>query len=121
MTSLLKKPGPSSGELTAARAGGAGAIEVHKIGKTYHTAAGPKQVLTDISFKVGRGQKIAVLGRNGAGKSTLVKIIGGVERPTGGHIVRGMSMSWPLAFAGGFEAAMTGYDNIRFIARVYDQ
>lgn len=97
-----------------------GAIEVCNIGKTYHTSAGPKQVLQDISFTVGAGEKVAVLGRNGAGKSTLVKIIGGVERPSQGHIRRTMSMSWPLAFSGGFEAAMTGYDNIRFIARVYD-
>jgi capsular polysaccharide transport system ATP-binding protein len=98
-----------------------GAIEVRKIGKTYMTPTGPKQVLQDISFSVGAGQKVAVLGRNGAGKSTLVKIIGGVERPSQGQIHRTMSMSWPLAFSGGFEAAMTGYDNIRFIARIYDQ
>lgn len=99
---------------------GNGAIEVCHIGKTYMTPAGPKQVLHDINFSVQPGQKVAVLGRNGAGKSTLVKIIGGVERPSQGHIRRTMSMSWPLAFSGGFEAAMTGYDNIRFIARVYN-
>lgn len=97
-----------------------GAITLCGIGKTYMTPVGPKPVLHDISFSVGAGQKLAVLGRNGAGKSTLVKIIGGVERPSQGFIRRTMSMSWPLAFSGGFEAAMTGYDNIRFIARVYD-
>lgn len=89
--------------------------------KTYETATGPKHVLNDISFSIGRGQKMAVLGRNGAGKSTLVKIVGGVERPSRGTIRRGLSMSWPLAFGGGFEVAMTGLDNIRFIARLYDQ
>jgi capsular polysaccharide transport system ATP-binding protein len=99
---------------------GKGAIEVCDIGKTYMTPAGPKQVLHGISFTVGAGQKVAVLGRNGAGKSTLVKIIGGVERPSQGYVRRSMSMSWPLAFSGGFEAAMTGYDNIRFIARIYN-
>lgn len=98
-----------------------GRIAAQSISKVYHTPTGPKQVLSSIDFSIGAGQKLAVLGRNGAGKSTLVKIIGGVERPTSGRIVRGMSMSWPLAFGGGFEAAMTGYDNIRFIARVYDQ
>jgi capsular polysaccharide transport system ATP-binding protein len=89
--------------------------------KSYHTPTGPKHVLKDISFAIGPGEKIAVLGRNGAGKSTLVKIIGGVERPTRGVIRRSMSMSWPLAFGGGFEAAMTGLDNIRFIARLYNR
>ena len=89
--------------------------------KTYDTATGPKHVLNDVSFAIGRGDKMAVIGRNGAGKSTLVKIVGGVERPSRGTIRRGMSMSWPLAFGGGFEVAMTGLDNIRFIARLYKQ
>ncbi len=30
-------------------------------------------------------------------------------------------MSWPLALAGGFEASMSGFDNIRFIARIYNK
>jgi capsular polysaccharide transport system ATP-binding protein len=89
--------------------------------KSYDTPSGPKHVLKDVSFAVGRGEKMAVLGRNGAGKSTLVKIVGGVERPSRGVIRRGMSMSWPLAFGGGFEVAMTGLDNIRFIARLYNR
>lgn len=95
------------------------AIDVQSIGKTYHTETGAKTVLSGISFTVRAGEKIAVLGRNGAGKSTLVKIVGGVERPSCGSIARGLSLSWPLAFGGGFEAAMTGLDNIRFIARLY--
>lgn len=89
--------------------------------KTYDTPTGPKRVLNDVSFSIGRGQKMAVLGRNGAGKSTLIKLVGGVERPSRGTIRRGMSLSWPLAFGGGFEVAMTGLDNIRFVARLYDQ
>ena len=87
--------------------------------KEYHTAVGVRRVLDGISFDIAQGEKIAVLGKNGAGKSTLVKIIGGVEEPTGGHIARDIFMSWPIAFAGGFEATMSGLDNIRFIARLY--
>ncbi len=87
--------------------------------KEYHTAVGVRRVLDGISFDIAQGEKIAVLGKNGAGKSTLVKIIGGVEEPTGGHIARDLFMSWPIAFAGGFEATMSGLDNIRFIARLY--
>jgi len=89
--------------------------------KSYDTPIGHKHVLNDISFAINPGEKMAVLGCNGAGKSTLVKILGGVERPSRGEIWRGMSMSWPLAFGGGFEAAMTGLDNIRFIARIYSR
>lgn len=96
-------------------------IIADRICKTYNTPTGPKHVLKDISFAISPGEKLAVLGRNGAGKSTLVKIVGGVERPSQGVIRRGMSMSWPLAFGGGFEVAMTGLDNIRFIARLYNR
>jgi capsular polysaccharide transport system ATP-binding protein len=97
------------------------AIKVIDIVKEYHTSIGRRRVLDGISFEVRAGKKLAVLGRNGAGKSTLVKIIGGVERPTSGRVVRDLFMSWPIAFAGGFEATMSGIDNIRFIARLYDR
>ena len=94
-------------------------IELRDIVKEYHTAVGLRRVLDGISFDIAAGEKIAVLGKNGAGKSTLVKIIGGVEAPSSGHVERDLFMSWPIAFAGGFEATMSGLDNIRFIARLY--
>ncbi|MDR3494361.1 MAG: ABC transporter ATP-binding protein [Ancalomicrobiaceae bacterium] len=102
-----------------AAAGRAGEIRVTNLVKDYRTAIGTRRVLDGISFDVGMGEKIAVLGRNGAGKSTLVKLIGGVEQPTAGTITRGLAMSWPIAFSGGFEITMSGLDNIRFIARLY--
>jgi capsular polysaccharide transport system ATP-binding protein len=88
--------------------------------KEFETEHGRRRVLDGISFKVGMGERIAILGRNGAGKSTLIQILSGLQRPTAGHIHRGLRMSWPLAFAGGFEGDLTGYDNIRFISRVYN-
>lgn len=96
-------------------------IELRNAVKEYHTPIGVRRVLDGVSFSIGMGEKIGVLGRNGAGKSTLVKIIGGVELPTSGEILRGMSMSWPIAFGGGFENSMSGLDNIRFIARIYNR
>ena len=101
------------------RASGPRKIELRGIVKDYHTAVGMRRVLDGISFDIAAGEKIAVLGKNGAGKSTLVKIIGGVEDPTQGEVRRDLFMSWPIAFAGGFEVAMSGIDNIRFIARIY--
>ena len=94
-------------------------VRLREIVKEYHTAVGVRRVLDDISFDIAAGEKIAVLGKNGAGKSTLVKIIGGVEEPSSGSVTRDLFMSWPIAFAGGFEAGMSGLDNIRFIARIY--
>jgi capsular polysaccharide transport system ATP-binding protein len=94
-------------------------VRLSNIVKEYRTPIGTRRILDGISFEVGPGERLAVMGRNGAGKSTLMKIIGGVERATSGAVERGLYMSWPLAFAGGFDGTMNGIDNIRFIARLY--
>jgi capsular polysaccharide transport system ATP-binding protein len=82
-------------------------------------AYGARQVLRGLNLAVTRGQKLGVLGRNGAGKTTLIKLLGGVEAPSGGRVRRGMTVSWPLGFGGGFQGSLTGLDNARFIARIY--
>jgi elongation factor 3 len=46
----------------------------------------PKPQLTDISFQVSLGSRIAVIGPNGAGKSTLVNVLTGELIPTGGEV-----------------------------------
>lgn len=96
-------------------------IICENIHKSYAHGSSRKQVLKGINLTVQRGDKVALLGRNGAGKSTLIKLIGGVEMPTSGSIKRSMSVSWPLGFAGGFQGSLTGYDNARFIARIYQR
>ena len=96
-------------------------IICRNICKNYAHAGMRKQVLNDVNLVVERGQRVALLGRNGAGKSTLIKLIGGVEMPTSGQITRRMTVSWPLGFAGGFQGSLTGYDNARFIARIYQR
>ncbi len=80
-----------------------------------------RTVLRDVSFAIRPGDRVGLLGRNGAGKSTLIKLVGGVEMPTSGRIVRKMTCSWPLGFGGGFQGSLTGYDNARFIARIYER
>lgn len=96
-------------------------IACENLCKTYKHGAGRKLVLDNVNFSMNPGDRLALLGRNGAGKSTLIKLIGGVEMPTSGKVVRKMSLSWPLGFAGGFQGSLTGYDNARFIARIYDR
>lgn len=96
-------------------------IHVDHIHKVYPTRAGNRIVLDDINFTLGAGEKLGILGRNGAGKSTLIRLISGAERPTSGVITRTMSVSWPLAFGGAFQNALTGMDNVRFISRIYNQ
>ncbi|MBB6123742.1 ABC transporter ATP-binding protein [Sphingobium subterraneum] len=89
------------------------------ISKYYSHSGRQKDVLQNVNLTIGRGDRIGLLGRNGAGKSTLIKMIGGVETPSSGKIIRQMSISWPLGFNGGFQGSLTGLDNARFIARVY--
>jgi capsular polysaccharide transport system ATP-binding protein len=94
-------------------------IECRNIRKSYKTGHGKREILKGISFTIDKGERIALLGRNGAGKSTLIKQIGGVELPDSGQIIRGMTNSWPIGFNGGFQGSLTGYDNARFIGRIY--
>lgn len=94
-------------------------IACENIRKSYPAGHGRREVLRGISLTVQKGERIALLGRNGAGKSTLIKQIGGVELPDHGRIIRKMSNSWPIGFNGGFQGSLTGYDNARFIARIY--
>jgi capsular polysaccharide transport system ATP-binding protein len=96
-------------------------IRVSNLCKEYRGEGKVHRVLSNVSFDVERGEKLAVLGRNGAGKSTLMRLIGGVEVPTSGQIEREMSLSWPLGLQGGFQPSLTGNDNMRFIARIYDK
>jgi capsular polysaccharide transport system ATP-binding protein len=96
-------------------------IDAVNVVKEFETeGGGRRRVLDGISFSVGMGERMAILGRNGAGKSTLVNILSGLQRPTSGRIHRGLHMSWPLAFGGGFDGELTGADNVRFISRLYD-
>lgn len=95
-------------------------IEFQNVSKKYKTRDGWSTVLHNINFKLEKGQKLGILGRNGAGKSTFIRLVSGVEPPSSGRIVRSMSVSWPLAFSGGFQGSLTGIDNLRFICRVYN-
>lgn len=89
--------------------------------KSYAHGGSSRQVLKNVNLTIEPGERIGLLGRNGAGKSTLIKLIGGVEMPSSGKIERRMKLSWPLGFNGGFQGSLTGYDNARFIARIYDR
>jgi capsular polysaccharide transport system ATP-binding protein len=94
-------------------------ILLENVSKSYATRSGRKQVLTDIDFRIEKGERVGFLGRNGAGKSTLIRLISGAELPDSGTVTRDMSVSWPLAFGGAFQTALTGIDNLRFICRIY--
>lgn len=57
-------------------------VEAKDLSKSY----GPKQVFSNASFVIERGDRIALVGVNGAGKSTLIRLLAGLDLPTSGEI-----------------------------------
>ncbi|ABS25613.1 ABC transporter ATP-binding protein [Anaeromyxobacter sp. Fw109-5] len=68
--------------------------------------------LRDVSFRVGPGEAVGLIGHNGSGKSTLLKIAAGVLRASEGRAdVRGR-VSPMIELAAGFDPELTGRDNV---------
>jgi len=59
-------------------------IELEAIGKTYGEGDTATVVLREVSFRVPRGEYVALMGASGTGKTTLMNILGGLDKPTGG-------------------------------------
>ncbi|MFC5507983.1 ABC transporter ATP-binding protein [Bosea massiliensis] len=68
--------------------------------------------LRDIDLSVPKGACLGVIGRNGAGKSTLLKVLTGVTRPTEGELVLDGSVLALLELGAGFNAELTGRENV---------
>ena len=101
-------------------AGARRCVDAIKISKVFQSGHGTHVALRGISFRVHAGERMGIMGANGSGKSTLIKILSGILLPTAGEVRRGLKLSWPLALGGGFEGQLTGYDNVRFLCRLYE-
>ncbi len=106
------------------------AVRVESVGKVYRLFNRPQdrlkqvvfrhrkklyrdfQALDDVSFEVGRGQVLGIVGRNGSGKSTLLQILAGVLQPTTGSVRVGGRVAALLELGSGFDFEYTGRQNV---------
>lgn len=96
-------------------------LQAHELSKRF----GARLILRQLSFEIGSGRCVAVVGRNGAGKSTLLRLVAGLLTPTRGAV------SWNGASTRDFCALaapdaplyreLSCVENLRFFAQTRDE
>jgi putative ABC transport system ATP-binding protein len=61
-------------------------VEIRNLKKSYHRGQQTVPVLENITFDIGEGEFLALMGPSGSGKSTLLNLIAGIDRPDSGDI-----------------------------------
>lgn len=96
----------------------------HSIKETFVAAMRRKRLTTDfraldgVSFEIGEGEAVALLGFNGSGKSTMLKMISGVLAPDRGEVLTRGRVAGLIEVGAGFHPDLSGRENIYLNAAI---
>lgn len=96
----------------------------HSFKETFVAAMRRKKTSTDfraldgVSFSIGEGESVALLGYNGSGKSTTLKLISGVLRPDSGRVLTRGRVAGLIEVGAGFHPDLSGRENIYLNAAI---
>lgn len=74
--------------------------------------------LDDISFQIGQGEAVGILGLNGSGKSTTLKLISGVLEPDSGGVFTRGRVAGLIEVGAGFHPDLSGRENVYLNAAI---
>lgn len=81
------------------------ALRGRKLSSQFHALKG-------LDLVVNEGDSIAILGYNGSGKSTLLKLLSGVMKPDGGHVLTRGRVAGLIEVGAGFHPELSGRENV---------
>ncbi|MGO3369935.1 ABC-F family ATP-binding cassette domain-containing protein [Microbacterium gubbeenense] len=76
-------------------------------------AFGDREILRDVTWRIGPGERTGILGANGTGKTTLLNLVAGVLEPTSGRVKRGKTVKLGMLDQQFSQLATIGSDRVR--------
>jgi capsular polysaccharide transport system ATP-binding protein len=94
-------------------------IYIEQLSKFFNTEHTAKVVFDKVDLQLPTDRKIALLGPRGSGKTVFMRLLAGLERPSGGTIRRMANVSLPVGYAQGFNRVQSARRNAAFFASCY--